>query len=63
MRTVDAAILREPYAAVKRELGRLDLTDRGCEKPTKFQPLFFRYGCLQILDFGLMLSHEHNESH
>ena len=61
MGTAQTAVLRKTDAAVEWKLRGLDLTDRRRQKPTKFRSLFFGDGGLQILDFGLMLSHEDNQ--
>ena len=42
LRTADTAVLREPDAAMRIEVTRLDLMDGGFYQPAKFLPLFFR---------------------
>ena len=42
MRAADTTVLRETDAAVRRELARLDLLDRGLNQPTVFASLLVR---------------------
>ena len=44
-----------------RKLTGFDLANRRLDQPTKLTALLFRDRCFQILDLGLLLSHEHNE--
>jgi hypothetical protein len=63
MRTAQTAILGKPDAAVWRELDGLDLTYCRPNELTEFPALLFRNRCPQILDLGLMLSHEDDQSY
>jgi hypothetical protein len=42
MRAADTPVLREADSTVRRELARLDLTDRGFNQMTIFAPLLVR---------------------
>jgi hypothetical protein len=48
---------------VRRELARFDLANGRFNKAIVLAALFFRNGCLQILDLGMIFPHEHHESH
>ena len=63
MRAADAAVLREADTAVGRELTRFDLANRCFNETPVFVALFFRDGCSQILNLGMMFPHEHHERH
>ena len=43
MRAAHTSVLREADSTVRRELARLDLTDRGFNQMTIFAPLLVRY--------------------
>ena len=60
MRAADTPVLRETDAAVRRELARLDLGDRGLNQTTIFASLLVRDGCLQILNLRNAFSNEDN---
>ena len=63
MRAAHAAVLREADSAVGRELGSLDLSDGRFEQSGKFQALFFRNRCPEVLDLRQMLSYEDDEGY
>lgn len=58
MGTAHAAVLRKADAAVGRELGASDLRNCSAHGLIKFRSLFFPNGSLEVLDLGLVLSHE-----
>ena len=62
MGTANATVLRKTNAAVGRKLGCFDLRNRGSDDAIKFRSLFRRDGSSEILDLGLVLSHENDQS-
>src|SRR6516162_195098 len=63
VRAVRAAVLGKTNTAMERELRGLNLADGIGQQSTEFGSLFFRDGGSQILNFGVMLSHERHERH
>ena len=61
MRAADASVLREADATVRRELARFNLGNSRVDETPVFVALFFRDGCSQILNLGMMFPHEHHE--
>src|ERR1039458_7348973 len=61
MRTADTAVLRKANPAVARKLTGFDLANRCLDQLTKFTALFLGDRCFQVLDLGLLFSHEYNE--
>src|SRR5580700_8142055 len=60
MRAADTPVLREADSTVRRELARLDLTDRGLNQMTVFASLLVGNRCFQILNLRNAFSHEDN---
>src|SRR5580704_1150475 len=60
MRAADTPVLREADSTVRRELARLDLTDRGLNQATIFASLLVGNRCFQILNLRNGFSHEYN---
>jgi len=60
MEAARATVLRKADATMRRELGSLDLGNRGAHDSIKFRSLFFRNGSSEILDLGLVLSYEND---
>jgi len=59
MRAAHTAVLWEADSTVRRELARLDLSDRGLNQTTVFSSLLVRDAGFQILNFGDAFPNEH----
>src|SRR5438132_3602884 len=56
--TAAARVLRETDAAVRQELGRLDLLDGGFDQLPELAPLLICDGGVQVLNFDQALAHK-----
>src|SRR5215472_18404401 len=61
MAAAHTPVLRKSNAAVWKEVSCLDLIDRSLYQLAKLPALVFIDGCLQILNFGRVLSNKDNQ--
>ena len=60
MRAANTPVLRETDSTMRRELARLDESDRGFNQTTILASLLVRDGCFQVLNFRKALSDKSN---
>ncbi len=61
MGATEATVLGKTDTAVRSKLTGFDLASRCFNEAIEFPALLFGDRCLQILDLGLMFSHEHHK--
>src|SRR6201981_1123056 len=61
MGTADASVLWKANSAVREKMAGFNLLDGGFDQLAKLPTLFCVDGCLQILNFGRVLSNKHNQ--